>query len=478
MGKIEMDSINQVFDLIRPVLERASKLGCAFADIRAVRGHGGSIMVQDGKAEKIFYSQNSGLAVRVHFECAWGIASCDGIGAKGLSQCLEEAIALAKGSARYVSDPALVARIEPIRQESILQGKLDIDAVDPAKKQAVCLSLERAAVSAGEGKIVNSIVAYGDGSREMWIANTAGTEVFSSLGRSRVSCQVTAVEGDVRQQNYQVAGHQGGPEILLEMDPEEFSVKAAKKVLGQLRAKKAPAGEFTVIFSPTISGLLAHEALGHNAEADAIWTGQSILQGKMNRQVASDLVTIVDDATLPGKYGSEPFDSEGVPTRRREILKNGVLCEMLHNLETAGKFGVMSNGCGRAQDYTCMPIVRMSNTFFLPGDSTLEEMIRGVDRGIYLREGHEGYVFTERGEFMCHASEAQMIEHGALGEPLRDVSVSGLILETLMNIDRVGNDFEMKFPGTCGKEGQGVATDCGGPSLRVSRMVVGGSGER
>jgi TldD protein len=475
---IERQSINRVFDLVRPMVDRAGRQGCQFADIRAVRGHGSSVMVQDGKAEKVFYSQSEGLAVRVLFNGAWGFASCDGISAAGLGQCLEEAIALAKGSADYVSDPAMVAEIEPIRRESILMGKLDADAVPLAKKQAICLSLERSAVSAGEGKIVNSIVAYGDGSRDMWIVNTAGTEVFSSLGRSRVSCQVTAVEGDVRQQNYQVEGHQGGPEILLDLQPEEFAVKASKKVLGQLRAKKAPAGEFTVIFSPTISGLLAHEALGHNAEADSIWTGQSILQGKMGQQVASQLVTIVDDATLAGKYGSEPFDSEGVPTRRREILKNGVLNEMLHSLETAGKFGTTSNGCGRAQDYTCMPIVRMSNTFFEPGSSTLEEMISGVDRGIYLREGHEGYVFTERGEFMCHASEAQMIEHGTLGEPLRDVSVSGLILEALMNIDKVGSDFEMKFPGTCGKDGQGVPTDCGGPHLRVSRMVVGGTGEQ
>jgi TldD protein len=197
----------------------------------------------------------------------------------------------------------------------------------------------------------------------------------------------------------------------------------------------------------------------------------------MGEQVASSLVTIVDDATLPERFGSEPFDSEGVPTRRRVILKDGVLHELLHSLETAGQFGMTPNGCGRAQDYTCMPIVRMSNTFFAPGESNLEEMIRGVDRGIYLMEGSEGYVFTERGEFLCRASEARMIEHGTLGEPLRDVSVSGLILETLMNIDKVGSDFAMDFPGMCGKSGQGAPTDCGGPHLRVSRMVVGGEGE-
>jgi TldD protein len=475
-----MGSENQIkamFEMILPVVEHAKRMGCRFVDVRAMRGSGSSIVVQDGRAEKLFYSEGAGLAVRVLWDRAWGFASCDGVEANSLKQCLEEAVALAKGSVAFVSDPAMVAAIEPTRAESILTGKLGLDDVSLSRKQGICLDLERTAIKAGEGKIVNSIVSYGDGMREQWIVNTVGTQVYSSQPRSRASCQVTAVEKGVRQQNFQVVGRQGGPEVLLDVEPEEFSVKAARKVLQQLRAKKAPAGEFTVIFSPTISGLLAHEALGHNAEADSIWTGQSILQGKMGQQVASPLVTIVDDATLPGKYGSEPFDSEGVPTRRRTILKNGVLTELLHSLETAGQFETTPNGCGRAQDYTCMPIPRMSNTFFEPGTSNLDEMIRGVDRGIYLMEGHEGYVFTERGQFMCRASEARMIEHGQLGEPLRDVSVSGLILEALKNVDMVGSDFAMEFPGTCGKDGQGVPTDCGGPTLRVSRMVVGGEGE-
>jgi TldD protein len=477
-GGIDVSNdIKKVFDSIIPIVEQAKRKGCQFADVRAIRSRGSSIFVQDGRAEKVFYSQGSGLAVRVLVDGAWGFASFDGLDGKGLGECLEEALALAKGGAGLVSDPAVMATVRPIQKEVVIRGKYDPDEVPLSKKQSVCMELERSAVSAGNGKIVNSIISYGDGLKEQWVVNTAGTAVYSQIPKCRVSCQVTAMEGKVRQQNFQVEGRQGGPEVLLEVSPEKLSVKAAKKVLQQLRAKKAPAGEFTVIFSPTISGLLAHEALGHNAEADSVWTGQSILNGKMGQQVASKLVTIVDDATLPGKYGSEPFDSEGVPTQRRVILKDGVLNELLHNLETAGQFGMTPNGCGRAQDYTCMPIVRMSNTFFAPGDSNLEEMIRGVDRGIYLMEGSEGYVFTERGEFMCRASEACMIEHGTLGEPLRDVSVSGLILETLMNIDKVGSDFAMEFPGTCGKGGQGAATNCGGPHLRVSRMVVGGEGE-
>ncbi len=471
------NSVKDVFDILLTVTEQAKKSGVQFADARALAGCSSSIMVQDGKAEKMFYNEGNGIAVRVLIDGAWGFASCDGFDVRMVADCLDEAITLAKKSAPVVSDPAAVAPAEIVADHIELAGKYAIEQISLSDKQKKCLALEEAALKAGEGKIVNSMVSYSDGQRQQWVVNTEGTKVYSKVIRARVSCQLTAVEGNVRQRNYQVLGHQGGPEILTDIEPEQLSVKAAKKVLGQLRAKKAPAGEFPVIFHPTISGLLAHEALGHNAEADAIWSGQSILQGRIGDKIASELVTIIDDATIPGKFGTEPFDSEGMRTRQRVIVKDGVFEEPLHCLETAGKFGTKSNGCGRAQDYHNIPLCRMSNTFFAPGNSTLDEMIKGIDRGIYLREGHEGYVYPERGQFLCHASEAQMIENGKLGEPLRDVSVSGLILEALMNVDMVGNDFEMIFPGTCGKGGQGVPTDCGGPHLRVKRLVVGGVGQ-
>ncbi len=469
-------NVKQVFDILLTITEQAKKLGVLFADARALAGASSSIIVQDRKAEKMFYSEGNGIAVRVLVDGAWGFASCDGFDIGTVSNCLEEAIALAKKSAPVVSDPAAVCPSEIIADHVELTGKYEIEQISLSDKQKKCLALEESALKAGEGKIVNSIVSYSDGFRHQWVVNTEGTRVYSKVIRARVSCQVTALEGDVRQRNYQVLGHQGGPEILMDIEPEQLSVKAAKKVLSQLKAKKAPAGEYPVIFHPTISGLLAHEALGHNAEADAIWSGQSILQGRIGERIASELVTIIDDATIPGKFGSEPFDSEGMRTCERVIVKNGIFVEPLHCLETAAKFNTRTNGCGRAQDYHNIPLCRMSNTFFAPGKSGLEEMIKGIDKGIYLREGHEGYVYPERGQFLCHASEAQMIEHGKLGEPLRDVSVSGLILETLMNIDMIGSDFEMIFPGTCGKGGQGVPTDCGGPHLRVSKMVVGGIG--
>jgi TldD protein len=175
-----------------------------------------------------------------------------------------------------------------------------------------------------------------------------------------------------------------GFELVEKLDPEEFSLKAARQALSLLSAQPAPAGKFPVIFHPSVTGLLTHEAIGHNAEADSILAGESIIDGKLGEQIASDVVTIIDDATLPGYWGSYKYDSEGVPASRRVLIDRGKLVGYLHSMETAAKLGVKPNGSARADGYYSRPIVRMSNTFILPGDMTFEEMLRDIDLGIFL----------------------------------------------------------------------------------------------
>ncbi|MCX5683852.1 MAG: TldD/PmbA family protein [Planctomycetota bacterium] len=285
---------------------------------------------------------------------------------------------------------------------------------------------------------------------------------------------MVASDGKLLQRGMEHRGIVGGAELLRRTSAEELGVRATQKALALLKARPAPAGRFTVIFHPSITGLLVHEALGHNAEADAVWAGQSLLEGRLGEMLAAPGVSIYDDSTLPGEFGSYAYDSEGTPSRRRTIIENGKLVGFLHSLETAAKFGAEPTGSARADSYESRPIVRMSNTFMARGTVPFEEMLRGVDRGIYLLDGHWGYVFVQKGQFICHAGQARMIENGKLGEALRDVSVSSMTFDTLKNIDAIGDDFEMKMPGMCGKEGQSAPTDAGGPHVRVADVVVGG----
>ena len=460
--------------IVRQICDQARRRGAAFADARSVESVASSILVQDGRANKAFSSAGFGLSVRVLVDHCWGFASADTASLANARQCLDEALGLARSSARFVEDKVVLATVAPHVDTERSVGRMMPDEMPAAEKVRRVLAFEQAGRDAGGGKVVNSIVSYSDLFQIESLANTLGTQIRSETGRSVLGAQMVVADGDQLQRATEYDAVIGGPELLLDTAPEKLSVLATQKALALLTAKKCPAGKFTVIFHPSITGLLVHEALGHNAEADAVASSQSILEGRLGEMLAAPGVTIVDDSTVPGAYGSYKYDSEGTPGSRRVIIDRGRLVGFLHSLETAGKFAVAPNGAARADGYDAKPIVRMSNTFMERGSVPFDEMVRGVQRGIYLEDGHWGYVFVQKGQFICYAGRAHLIEHGRIGEPLRDVSISSMTLDALRNIDAVGDDFEMDMPGMCGKDGQGAPTDAGGPHVRVREVVVGG----
>lgn len=464
-------------DLLADCCERAVRDGATFADARAVDAAGQSLTIQDGRAEKLSSHASRGVGVRVLVEGAWGFASADTLAEPAIERARVAALAAARAAAPACHDKAPLADAPAVVAEVVTPVRRPLDDWTLPAKIARLTELERAGWAAANGHALNSILSFGHGRRTIVLANSRGTRITQSTPHCRLTYLIVAALDDVRQQASEHKAHLGGLELLTDMAPEQLSVRAAERVLRQCAAPAAPPGAMPIVFHPSITGLFAHEALGHNAEADAYYAGQSILIGRLGQPIASRGVTIVDDATVANAYGSFAYDDEGVPSQRRAIVENGVFKTLLHSLETAARFNVAPNGCGRCEDHAAQPIVRMSNTFVVPDPAgpTADQMIRGVERGLYLAEGQQGYVFPERGQFVCRADMARRIEHGQLGEWLRDVSVSGLVHETLMRIDAVGRDFEMAAPGTCEKMGQGAPTDCGGPHLRISEMVVGGA---
>jgi len=460
------------------IVERARARGVSFADVRIVNLRGTSILIQDGRADRVSGSSSLGAGIRVLLDGAWGFSCCDGTKPAELRDALDAAIAAARASKNFVPIKGEVYEQKAFEGEDRRSGIVSPDDVPLKEKMKRLSELEKAARKAGGFHVVNSVIGYGDGTRKEIIANTFGTLVERNVSRASITGTVTALKDGVRQRAVKRKAIIGGCELLERLSPETFTVELARKAVRFCEAKPAPAGTFPVVFHPSITGLLAHEAVGHNAEADHVWSGESILAGKLGKEIASPLVSIYDDPTVGDSYGAYRFDSEGTPAEKKAIIENGVLKNYLHCLETAERFGERPNGSARAEDHSCRPIVRMSNTYMAAGKSSFEDLIKGIDRGIYLKEGHWGYVFVEKGKFTCHAGEAIMIENGTLGEPLRDVSVSGFTLETLKNIDMVASDFEMDMPGMCGKEGQGAPTDAGGPHIRVASLIVGGRLQR
>ena len=463
---------NNYKDNLQSICDKAKKMGANFADVRVVVTNNTSIVRQDGRADKLSQSDSLGLGIRVLKNGAWGFASVSDFNIGLAFTALQSAVEMAEAS---VGDSdGQVFQQSPIEDYVYSKAQIDPRTVSVQRKMDALKGYEDAAMKETGDKLVNSVLNYIDRFQKEIVCNTFGTYVESSTIRTYLNTLIVVKDGSVLQKGRARMGQPIGFELVEATKAEDFSVIAAQTACRLLNAKLPPAGKFPVVFHPSVTGLLTHEATGHNAEADHILAGSSIIAGKVGEKIASELVTIIDDALIPNKWGSYVYDSEGTPASKRVIIEKGILKQYMHSLETAAKMGCLPNGSARAQDYESRPIIRMSNTYIEPGNTSFADMIRDIDLGIYLKGGEYGHVLCERGQFTGHAGEAYMIRNGEICEMLRDVSFAGMTLDTLANVDAVSNDFEMAMPGMCGKDGQGMYVDNGGPHIRVKEVVIGG----
>ena len=237
----------------------------------------------------------------------------------------------------------------------------------------------------------------------------------------------------------------------------------------------APAGEMTAVLAPGMGGVLFHEAVGHPLEADAVDKEASVYRGRVGEVLASPILSGVDDATVPNAWGSFSFDDEGTPAQRTELFSDGVLRGWLYDRLRAGKDGVASSGNGRRQSYAHPPIPRMSNTYITNGASSPEEIVSGTERGVYIASLAGGQTNPATGDFVFGCSEAYLIERGEVTTPIRGANLIGRAIEVMSNVDAIAADFDI-WPGVCGKDGQGVPVGSGSPTLRISRITIGGTG--
>jgi TldD protein len=266
-------------------------------------------------------------------------------------------------------------------------------------------------------------------------------------------------------------GSTAGYELFDEQTPEGLSERLSKRAVEQLSAKQPKGGVFPAVLGPNVVGVFVHEAFGHLAEADLALSGR-VLAGNMGKKIGSDQVTFYDDGTINGAFGSFKYDDEGVRTKKTLLIKDGVVTGLMHNLETANKFNAEPTGNARAEDFRVEPIIRMRNTFMAPRDRSFEELLEDVKFGYYFKSFRGGQANID-GTFQVGIQEGFEIVNGEVGEPVRDASISGNTLETLLEVDAVGKDFELGA-GRCGK-GQTAFVCDGGPHTRLKEVTVGGS---
>lgn len=254
--------------------------------------------------------------------------------------------------------------------------------------------------------------------------------------------------------------------------PAEIGKAASEEAIILLDAENAPAGEYPVVLSKHKSGVMIHEACGHPLEGDANWKGQSVMCGKFGTMIASPLVTIYDDATIPGYRGSLSIDDEGCNTESVMLVDKGKFVGYMHDRLSAKMLKFKQNGHGRRENYQFMPIPRMNNTILAKGESDPEEIIKSVKHGFYAKT-YQGGMVENTGKFTFSVNLGYLIEDGKLTRPLRNATLIGSNIAILKDVDMVANDTAF-FLGTCGKAGQSVAVTAGTPTLRIKKMTVGG----
>jgi TldD protein len=456
-------------------LAAALSEGGDYADLYFEHTTVSSILVDESLVKTATEGILMGCGVRVVSGEQTGYAYTDDLSAQKIVKAAKIAARIASGPAR-ISTVGLSA-IEPAHDfypvalpstERDLRDKLDL-----------VMKADRAA-HAYDSRIKQVRVTYGDQIRHILVAGSDGRIVTDFQPLVRLGVYTIAKEGGKLQSGSSGAGGRVGLEFFESTHtPERVAGEASRQAIVQLDAREAPAGEMEVVLGPGWPGILLHEAVGHGLEADFNRKGISAFSGRIGQRVASELCTVVDDGTIPARRGSLNVDDEGAPTQKTLLIEEGILRGYIQDKLSAGILKTTRTGNGRRQSYEHIPMPRMTNTYMLAGPDDPEEIIRSVRRGLYAVNFGGGQVDITNGKFVFSASEAYLIEDGRVTAPVKGATLIGDGPTVLTRVTAVGNNLQLDPGiGTCGKDGQRVPVGVGIPTLKVSRLTVGGTAPR
>ena len=457
--------------IVRRVVAEGLTRGADFAELFVEEKRSSSAMLDDGRVEELTSGRDRGAGVRVVVGESTGFAHTSDLSESGLLAAARTAAAAARGAGPGTS----VVELE--RVESVRPNVVQMLPGDVPKARKVELLTTANEVARGVDGVISQVAArYADSRRRILVANSDGVLAADDQVKTlfSVSCVATGDAG--MQTGRESVGRTVGFELFDEYDVGDLARVAAQRAVTKLLARPAPSGEMTVVIGPGGGGVMFHEACGHGLEADLVNKGASVFAGRHGEQVASPLVTLVDDGTMGGEWGCFAVDDEGRPAQRNVLIRDGVLVDYMWDGLRARAEGRASSGNGRRQSYQHLPMVRMTNTYLLGGESDPDDIVADTPSGVYISHLGGGQVNTATGDFVFGMTEAYLIEDGRITEPLREGNLIGNGPAVLAAIDAVGDDFAMGSPGTCGKDGQGVPVGDGVPTLRVaSGLTIGGT---
>ena len=452
----------------KAVIDHALFLGADFAELFVEHHQSNSVQLISGEIDKINSGIDFGIGIRLFFgfKVLYGYTnSTDEEELKRVTSLLA-----AKDKREQILSAGSL-NLNRFTNKHSCQLPLSQDA-NMAAKIAFLRQADEAARAENE-KISQFIGNIGQREQQIEIFNSEGLHIGDTRHYTRISANAVAQNGSEQSTGYEAPGAFTGWEFNSKVNPEQLGQDVAKQAMVKLFADACPSGEMPVIIGNGFGGVIFHEACGHLLETTSVAKKASVFYDKMGETIANSVVNAVDDGTMVNEWGSINIDDEGMETQRTQLIKDGKLTSFMVDRMGGMKTGFARTGSGRRQSYKFAPTSRMRNTFIEPGDSSLDDMLAGVERGIYAKKLGGGSVQPGTGEFNFAVQEAYLVENGKITKPLKSATLISTGPKVLKEISMVGNDFALAA-GMCGSVSGSVPTTVGQAALKVDNILVGG----
>jgi TldD protein len=440
----------------------------SYAEVMAERAVGHSVRVDKSQTSVGVQPRMEGAVFRAWGGHGWLEAATSGLDAPSLDRCADALGHRLTAEARTTQPPGESASGNAERKT---ESKQPLESLGVEEQLALARGLYQLALS--PGGIDNAFISLGSATEKRLFRSTAGARRWQVTDRTRGSVVPLAMESGKVEYDYLSAGGMGGWEVLSELT-EERVLETAREAKLLLKAGAAPTGAMTVLLDPSTAGTFAHESFGHGTEADQLLRDRSYLKPLLGEMVGPEFLTLVDDGSYPGGWGSIHFDDEGHPAQRTVLVDHGRFVSVLHDRESAAVFHTSATGNTRRADFLSRPFVRMTNTFVEPGDWSLEELLEEAKNGIFLQTCMSGIEDPMGGQMQIKVKKARMIQNGELGAVGPSMALSGKVLDFLKGIKGIGKaDVFSIGPGYCGKGHTDLIPAGTGGSYLLSEALVG-----
>lgn len=462
----EMFGINET--LAKEILEVALSTGGDFAEVYMEKTTNEVLRLHSGKLSTANVSKVKGAAIRIikgELEVNSSITDCT----------YENLLKAAKTLAGSFNDkkhvevqPFVEKKVELVVNPKNVRGN-DIS------REVNLLKTASDTIYVYSKEIVQVICNLTKTEKRIFVFASDSTWQTDYRCNTRLSCQAVASDGKEMETGFDSFGRNQGMEMFDDFDVVPFAKQVAHDAVEMLHAEPMQGGEMPVVINNGFGGVILHEACVHGLEATSVAKGMSVFCNKLGQKVASDIVNAVDDGTNLNAWGSINVDDEGTPSKCNVLIENGILKSYLVDKRNSKKMNHPITGSSRRESYKYQTTSRMTNTYFLNGKSTFDEIIKSTEKGLFAEKMGGGSVNPATGEFNFAVQVGYMIENGKITKPVKGATLVGSGKDVLLHIDMIGDNLSCGY-GMCGSMSGSVPTIVGQPTIRVSKMTVGGKG--